>query len=305
MNLFGAFFPTSYLFILVGLCIGFFVSFLMFGTVSVLLLFFLLYVGALRIKPFIDLLHKGIQYIFPNTCKAIRGNIAKSFPVKWDILPKKGIYLMHPHGLFNISQGMHIGTHFTGWPERNIKGTALHTLWNIPCTHEFLERFVPSNYENMKEVLQSNTSLSISMGGLSEITKVKEGFSLKIKDRKGAFRLAIETGTPLVPVLVYGENEVFTRMDGYFIDIVSKCFSWVGLPCILPNFHSIYKTINLIQEPYDIKVSTHIGKPIEVEYVKKATAAHITSLRNTYMKSLEELYEKTKPDGYPERIDFF
>jgi hypothetical protein len=291
MNLFAALFPSSYIFILLGICIGFIVSFVTFGIVSVGMIFILLYIKVLRIKPVIDLLNSSIEYFLPNTCKALRKNIAQSFPVRvMGSLPKKGIYLMHPHGLYNISQGLHIGSDFTEWPERNIKGTVLHTLWKIPCTHEFLERFVPSNYDDMKKALDTQ-SLSISIGGLSE-TKIQPGkFALKLKDRKGAFKLAIETGTPLVPVLVYGENEIFQaglRYDSF-------------IPIILPSVRSIAQTMNLIRKPYDTRVSTYVGEPIEVQ----GLGFTVDALRMTYMKKLQELYKDTKPSHYPPEIEFY
>lgn len=36
---------------------------------------------------------------------------------------------------------------------------------------------------------------------------------LVLKNRTGVFRMALETGTPIVPVLTYGENELFPSMD--------------------------------------------------------------------------------------------
>ena len=310
MNLFGAFFPTTYILMLASLVVGFILAFLMFGTVSVIGFLFLLNLGVIRIKPIIDLIHSYIQYVFPSTCKAIRENIRASFPVTvCDSLPQKGIYMIHPHGLFSMSQGMHVCTNFTDWPERNIKATALHTLWNIPFTHEFLDACVPSKYEEMKKVIDSNTSLSVCIGGVSEIAKASDPtFSLKLKDRKGVFKLALETGTPLIPVLVYGENEVFQSVQGPFMDLLRTGFGWANIPFTLPTMMSLYKTVNLIREPYDIKVKTFLGKAVPVEKIEGAelpTADHIKSLRDTYMKALKELYMETRPDEYPEEIEFF
>jgi hypothetical protein len=310
MNLFGAFFPTTYILMLASLVVGFILAFVMFGTVSVLGFLFLLNLGVIRIKPIIDLIHTYIEYIFPSTCKVIRENIRASFPVTvCESLPEKGIYIIHPHGLFSMSQGMHVCTNFTDWPERNIKATALHTLWNIPFTHEFLEACVPSKYEEMKKVIHTNTSLSVCIGGVSEIAKASDAtFSLKIKGRTGVFKLALETGTPLVPVLVYGENEVFQSLRGPFIDVLQTGFGWAKIPFTLPTLGSLYKTINLIREPYDIKVKTFLGKAIPVEKIEGEegpTEHDVSSLRDTYMSSLKELYIKTRPDEYPEEIEFF
>jgi len=306
MNLLAVFFPTTFLVIVLGIVIGFILSFIFFGSISVIALYFLIYIGVIRIMPLLNIIQSWIKSIFPITCKKLRTHISQSFPVKQlaDI-PEKGIYVIHPHGLFNMAHLMHVGTKFTAWPERNIQGTALYSLWRIPFVNELLEAFVPSNYDAMKHVLDSGKSLSLSLGGLAEAYTISpERFCLKIKDRKGAFKLAIETGTPLVPVLVYGENEIFEVMKGPSIDMLAKVLNYVNIPFMFPTFQSIWKTMNLIREPYDIKVSTFIGSPIEVE-IGTASKDRIECLRNTYMKKLEELYKETRPAHYPDTIEFF
>jgi hypothetical protein len=70
----------------------------------------------------------------------------------------------------------------------------------------------------------------------------------------------------------------------------------------------LYKTINLIREPYDIKVKTFLGKSIPVEKIEGAegpTEDDVHALRHTYMSALKELYMETRPDEYPEEIEFF
>lgn len=307
MNIFEALFPTTYMILLIGLVIGFIIALLMFGTISVFLFFLLVSAGVIRIKPIIDFINTCIQWLFPNICKQLRTNIAKSFPVKvTHPLPNMGIYLIHPHGMFNISQAMHIGTKYTAWPERNIKGTVLDTIWNIPFSHEFLESCVRSNYEDMKKVIDTRSSLIVCVGGISEMKRAQNNvFSLKLKGRKGVFKLALETGTHLVPVLVYGENEIFQPMKGVIIEYLTKIFGYFHIPMCLPTFESIYKTLNLIREPYDIKIRTFIGEAIPVEKVENPTGNHISILRDTYIKSLIKLYDTTRPKEYPTKITFF
>jgi 2-acylglycerol O-acyltransferase 2 len=51
-------------------------------------------------------------------------------------------------------------------------------------------------------------SVSVIPGGVRDMMTTTPGV-IHIVPRKGVFRLALETGTPIVPVLTYGENELF------------------------------------------------------------------------------------------------
>ena len=65
----------------------------------------------------------------------------------------------------------------------------------------------------MKETLE-HESVSVLPGGVREMMESAPGtLRLVLKNRTGVFRMALETGTPIVPVLTYGENELFPSMD--------------------------------------------------------------------------------------------
>jgi hypothetical protein len=231
-----------------------------------------------------------------------------SFPVECvGTTPKKGIYLFHPHGLLSMTHGLHIGSYLTKWPERNIAGTVIHSFFHIIGSAEIMgNRFVPSNYESMKEVLDTGKSLSISIGGIEERLHRTHGqLKLKIKNRKGAFKLAIQTGTPLVPVIVYGENELLDCMTGWAVDIFDKIIGKpFHLPLSIPTFESLGKIIGLIYNPFETPVRTVIGEPIPVGEAREPTDEDIRIIRAVYIKSLCKLYKDTKPDNYADDIEF-
>jgi len=306
-DIFASIFPTSYLVLLFGLIIGLCISFTVFSTLSLIVVFIFMYMGVIRLRPFLELFDTCFYKLFPHEYKSLISNVKASFPVRVvDTLPHKGIYLIHPHGLLTMAHIMHVGTRLTNWPERNIKGTAMYSLWYILGMSECLDEFIPSYYESMKAVLHSNKSLSISLGGIAEVQQVTPGrMCLKVKSRKGAFKLAIETGTPIVPVLVYGENELYQPIiQGELLKNVNSFLNKFGMTMLFPSFESLYKTLQLIYKPYNNPIETCIGKAIPVGPAREATKESIYLIRKIYMKRLQELYTETKPAHYADKIEF-
>lgn len=53
----------------------------------------------------------------------------------------------------------------------------------------------------------------IALGGAEELLHMKEGtLDLVLLKRKGFVKIALKTGCDLVPIIGFGENELFTNM---------------------------------------------------------------------------------------------
>jgi len=255
------------------------------------------------------MLHSICLVFWPEVPGRITENLRKSFPV--DIrgtLPPKGIYLFHPHGMFSMAHMTNIGLKsISNWPVKSIRGTNLNSLWYSFGINEMSEEsFVPVKYANMKHVIDENQSLAVSLGGIEEIQYIKKGhMRLRIKDRKGVFRLAIETGTPLVPVLAYGENEVCDNWGNWKGFDLINCIlrSWHILPLMIPSW-DLYKNFAMIHlKPFDIPVVSVVGEPVAVGPAREPTDEEIRIVRSVYIKRLRELYAKTRPDTYDEELE--
>jgi len=223
-------------------------------------------------------------------------------------LPEKGIYLFHPHGLLTTAHMMNIGIKsVSNWPVKAIRGTILYSLFYSFGMNEILDgAFIPANYSNMKTVLNENMSLSVSLGGIEEMKYLyKDKIRLKLKSRKGVFRLAIETGTPLVPVLAYGENEVCDNIGNwkgfYYINKVLNKFLHMHL--LLPSWELYEKMLFMYKKPLDTPITSVIGDPVLVGKAREATEEDIRVIRNIYIQRLRELYKKTRPPHYAEELE--
>lgn len=303
-------FPLSYPILLLSITIVLCISILCIGTLSSVFFIFLLQSGILRLKPIADAVQTVVHYVWPDVTDRIIHNLRESFPV--DVrgkLPPQGIYLFHPHGLISMAHMTNIGIKsVSNWPVKAIRGTNIYSLWYSFGISEMSEgAFVPANYSTMKKVIDEHLSLAVSLGGIDEMQHLDKGrIRAKINTRKGVFRLAIETGTPLVPVLAYGENEVCENYGQW------KCFDWLNgilrpfrATLILPSWALYEKFSSIHRKPFDVPVTSVIGEPVAVGPAREATEEDIRLVRSIYIKRLREFYRQTRPAHYAEEIEIF
>ena len=252
--------------------------------------------------------NKLLLKLFPQKLEKFASNVRSSFPIYYSNKFKSGneyIYSFHPHGLFTISHYLHVGTNFTDWKDKNIKGTALHILWWLPFGKELAEtfRFVQSNYEDMKLVLTQHKSLSVTLGGVKEMPLSQDNkIILNIAKRRGIFKMALETGTPLVPVIVYGENEIYKIYPSTILKFINNFLLKYNLFLPIPTLTSCLKWLNLFTKPLDEKVKTYVGEPIFVTKKDNPSSYDIDNLREEYFVGLRKLYKNTKPTSYDNEL---
>jgi len=235
---------------------------------------------------------------------AIRDNISKSFTleVPKDPLPEKAIYSWHPHGLYAISPFIHSCFSITSWSAP--VSLATHSfITSVPLVGLFLikNKLIPVNEEVIKQELDRNISVSLIPGGARESFEIcQKRLSLVLKNRKGLFRIAINQQVPIVPVLVFGENDLFiplkSKWHTYIQDQLQNIF---GLHFPFPTWGSLKKWFTLLQKPFDQPVKTVVGEPV---YPEKDDT--VEKLRSKYITALDALYKKHKPVGWADEIEY-
>ena len=274
------------------------------------ILFILYILGMLHIKPLIEKIQHFFQYMFPNTLANIQENMKISFPINIapyfteteGKLPKDTpyIFVWHPHGLFSCANFYHCASGQTDFFQKT--RSVVHSYMKyIPFSEEILGLYnlVFSDYDSMKEAVTNTESLGIMLGGATEILYTEpHAMKLHIQNKRGIFRLALTTGTPLVPVFVYGENELFTLSKTPFIQFIQSIAQLFHIVLPIPTLESIYKWSHISQEPFELPVQTIVGTPIHVTKKESPSFEDIEELRNKYFTALKKLYEETKPAYY-------
>jgi 2-acylglycerol O-acyltransferase 2 len=148
-------------------------------------------------------------------------------------------------------------------------------------------------------------AITIVIGGARESLDAQP-YSLRLilKRRKGFVKLAIRTGADLVPVLGFGENDLYDQLTPEehprihkFQLLVKKLFGFT-----IPLFHArgvFNYDVGLM--PYRRPINVVVGRPIMVVQSADPTQEEIDRVHEEYMKELERIWDTWKDDFAPER----
>lgn len=185
---------------------------------------------------------------------------------------------------------------------------SLKSFFYYPLSREYFYSFgaCAATEKCLKYILtQTETKgqvCCIIVGGSKEMTYTLHGdtYFLIMKSRKGFIRVALETGTPLVPVFSFGENDLYITKHVnetnhpffYKVQNIFKQITGIGLP--------YFRGRGLLSEssfgflPFRKPINLVIGKPIQVKRVNNPTQEQIDSLHELFMNEMLNLFETNK-----------
>ena len=268
---------------------------------------FLAFVGILVcVRPFLDLIQNMLILFFREHYEKIKQNLRESFILKGNLtIEKQAIYSFHPHGASASSLSFNILNPLSDWPYKNIRLLIRDVIYymiifisrTFDIFKEYTKYLVSSHYASIKSILKEGKSLSLYLGGQTEMFHLTDyKIVAKVKGRRGIFKMAIENGVPIVPVLVYGENELTGNVYRVKIPILN-------ITLTIPSKRFFKNIASVMNGSLKDKIYTHVGDPIEVGEARTPTEEEIVSLRERYIEALHELYKNTKPEGYAEDLE--
>lgn len=222
----------------------------------------------------------------------------------------------HPHGVYSIGAFTHLCTSATGFAEMfpgltpNI--LTLNGQFWFPFRREIGVGLggVESSSRSLKFLLHNpgfGRLIGIVIGGAEEVLDAHPGqHDLNILGRRGFCRIALETGTSLVPSYSFGENEVFDQYHNprgsclRTVQTFIKKHMGFCPPLIMGSgfFSSCFGSL-----PRRRPVTTVVGAPIEVKCITAPTKGQIEAIHHRYCASLCELFEKHKQKyGIPKDV---
>jgi hypothetical protein len=284
-------FPHSYLAIWLGVFIGIGFTVTCVSFLSGILLTICIILGVIRIRPLFTFIDKGIQAFFPELYPRVKKNIKESFKPSGNIALEEGryIFMWHPHALFPTSIYFHTATDLTDWPKHlKSRGTVFSSLQWLPFVKEVFDELniIPTDYHIMKETLEKE-SISLLPGGMREM--LYEDTTLLLR-RRGIFKMALETGTPLVPVIARGENQIYKAVK--LPDFIQDFMGLFDTAMPVPTLKSLMKFLGILHYPLKDPVFSVIGEPVLVEKVEVPTEEQISELRKKYIEALKTMYKK-------------
>jgi 2-acylglycerol O-acyltransferase 2 len=140
-------------------------------------------------------------------------------------------------------------------------------------------------------------AITIVVGGAREsMIAVPKSLRLMVKDRKGFIKLALRTGTDLVPVLAFGENDLYSHVDSEKYPSVQKvqrilkdATGWEMPLFFGQGIRNGSWGFLAYRRPIDIVV----GRPIEVNAeVEEPGDEEIDRVHELYLRELERMWEE-------------
>ncbi|CAG2110110.1 unnamed protein product [Medioppia subpectinata] len=231
---------------------------------------------------------------------------ADYFPMKLvkthDLDPGKNyFFICHPHGLLSLSFVGHFALQRTGFATMFkglfVRFVSLDIQFWFPIHREFALAMgvIAANRQSIewclsgKEGNKGGQVVALVVGGGREVLAAHPNtMNLCLKNRKGFVKIALTTGTSLVPVLSFGENEVFEQKAFAPNSRFRRYQEWMlkTFGCTQP----VPKSLLPIRHP----ITTVVGKPIPVAKVDNPSAEQINELHDRYIDSLRQLFNENK-----------
>uniref|UniRef100_A0A8D8YAP9 Acyltransferase n=1 Tax=Cacopsylla melanoneura TaxID=428564 RepID=A0A8D8YAP9_9HEMI len=221
--------------------------------------------------------------------------------VKTVPLPPSSNYLfaVYPHGILSTgpncnfsSNAPEFGSLFPGLSPSLL--TVNYNFW-MPLFRELLlaKGFLSVSERSIAHTLNKSKGgrvLCIMVGGLRECSKCRPGrYEIILKPRKGFVRLAIKTGTPLVPVFTFGETDLYDQASSPRLIWIQKLVRQLtGINLCIPIGRGLFLM------PRRHELTTVVGAPIHVPKDSEPSQDLIEEYHKKYMDCLTRLFEEHK-----------
>ncbi|XP_077001125.1 diacylglycerol O-acyltransferase 2-like protein 6 [Tamandua tetradactyla] len=245
------------------------------------------------------------------------------FPIKLvkthDLSPKHNYIIpSHPHGILCYGIFINFATEATGFARifpaiTPFVGTLEGIFW-IPLVREYVMSMgvCPVSESALMYLLTQNGSgnaVSIVVGGASEALLSQPGAStIILKHRKGFVKLALKTGSYLVPSYSFGENDVHHQEifpEGTWLRFFQKNFQSIFKRILGINFCTFHGQ-GLTQGswgfmPFNRPITTVVGEPLPIPRIKSPDKKTVEKYHTLYISALRKLFDQYKVQyGLPE-----
>uniref|UniRef100_A0A034WNK4 Acyltransferase n=1 Tax=Bactrocera dorsalis TaxID=27457 RepID=A0A034WNK4_BACDO len=240
------------------------------------------------------------------------------FPVRIrktaEIPPNRNYLLAYfPHGIFTVGMALNMQlatTHFMRlFPGIRPKVATLSVNFLAPFLREIWRCFglVSSSKPALLYYLNKSNDpahpdnadgftsymIALVVGGEQEALLTQPGkHTIVLKKRVGFVKLAIQTGSPIVPSFGFGENDLYTLLDKPWFRVIQKFFKTClnFTPMLLKGRCGNYFL------PYKKRVTVVVGSPIDVKRTTNPDSAYIEEIHAKVVEAVRQLFDTYKSE---------
>ena len=225
---------------------------------------------------------------------------------------RKYIFGYHPHGIISHGAFVAFATEALGFSQLfpGITNTllTLDSNFRVPLYRDYALRMglASVSRESCENLLSKGgpnkegmgRAITIVVGGARESLDAQpHSLKLVLARRKGFVKLAIRTGADLVPVLAFGENELYEQLQPdqhpgvHRIQLLVKKF----MGFTVPLFHArgIFN-YDVGMMPYRRPLNVVVGRPLMVQQQRKPEDSYVEKLHGEYVEELTRLWNEWK-----------
>jgi len=229
-----------------------------------------------------------------------------------DLDPKKNyVFGYHPHGIIGVGAVGNFSTEATGFGEKfpgiDLKLLTLAMNFNTPFYREYLLALgiCDVSRPSCDYILRSGPgkSIMIVVGGAAEALDAHpNSFVLTLANRKGFVKVALANGADLVPVIGFGETDVWSQVPN---PPGSKLRAWqtklqrvFGFSMPLIHGRGIFNyDWGLL--PHRRPITTIVGAPIKLPHIPQPNDEEISKYHDLYVQKLKDLFNEHKETYSP------
>lgn len=220
--------------------------------------------------------------------------------------PKRNYFFVyHPHGVHSFGAIVNFSVDANGFCDM-VPGLTVHVqslamnFW-IPFWREM---FVwggvgDASASCIRKTLRAGPGESVLLvvGGAEESLLSSPGTNdLTLSKRKGFVKLALEAGSPLVPVYAFGETNVYEnlasgkpKLQKFLLKLQKK------LGFAIPLIHGRgYFNYHFGILPHRRPIVVVVGAPLEVPKIEKPTPQQVDEWHAKYVEALKKLFDENK-----------
>jgi len=204
--------------------------------------------------------------------------------------PRQYMFLSVPHGLVPSAMGSVaplIEEIFGGPP---VKFGAADFFFRVPLMKEYMEfsSAIPASRDTLLKAINNGHSVCIVPDGVAGMFRVNDPDEvIYLRTHKGAARLALETGTPIVPCYVFGCTEQFSLWYDQF-GILEFLARKLRLPLLF--FWGRYG----LWIPRRVPQTIIFGNPIPVSKQTSPNEEEVNNLQQKIVDEITRLFETHK-----------
>eukprot|EP00744_Colponema_vietnamica_P001466 GILI01002429.1.p1 GENE.GILI01002429.1~~GILI01002429.1.p1 ORF type:complete len:335 (-),score=75.92 GILI01002429.1:72-1076(-) len=224
-----------------------------------------------------------------------------------DLDPSKNyIFGYHPHGIISLGAFSNFATDATGFsqlfPGIKLRLLTLASNFKIPIFREFLlyHGLCDVSRESCNNILRRGpgNSIMIVIGGAAEALDAHpKTYTLTLAKRKGFVKVALTNGASLVPVISFGETDVYAQVQNPKGSALRKFQKWMqgmlgfSLPLFFGRgvFNYSFGLMPLRQPIHSV-----VGEPVDCPKTANPSNEMIDEYHAKYVENLIDVYNRFK-----------